>query len=323
MNGKATVHPASFILHQSRSMKNLTKTALCALYKYTGAMRAQEALTARTGRSCMAVLLFHRVTDATPADGLTVSTHRFRKLCGRLRRGFHVVPLAEIYRVLRSGGVVPHRTLAITFDDCYRDNLHAARVLAEFGLPATFFLPTAFVGTRHVFAWDRTLPPMPNLTWDDVRVMASMGFEIGSHTVTHANLGAVSAEEARHELVASKAVLEDRLGNRVRYLAYPFGGMKNFRPELTALAEEVGYEGCLSGYGGLIYRGNNPRLLPREPVPSFPSDLNLELHLSGCLNWFYAMKRRVRHVPVAETAGSDGELNLQEVGSNSLDSGLV
>ena len=46
--------------------------------------------------------------------------------------------------------------MAITFDDCYRDNLFAARVLAEHGLPATFFIPTKYVGTDQVFPWDLT-----------------------------------------------------------------------------------------------------------------------------------------------------------------------
>src|SRR5205085_12658230 len=142
---------------------------------------------------------------------------RFRRICRLLRRDFRVVPLAEVHETLRSGRPAPPRTVAITFDDCYRDNLDAARVLAEHGLPATFFLPTAFVGTDHVFAWDRHLPRLPNLTWDDVAAMAALGFEIGSHTVSHPDMARVSQEQARHELCESRAVLEKRLGRRVRW----------------------------------------------------------------------------------------------------------
>jgi peptidoglycan/xylan/chitin deacetylase (PgdA/CDA1 family) len=110
------------------------------------------------------------------------------------------VPLAEVFDVLRSGRPMPPRTVAVTFDDCYRDNLFAARVLTEYGLPASFFVPTAFVGTDYTFPWDRRLPRMANLTWDEVREMARMGHEIGSHTVNHVNLGTASYEEARTEL---------------------------------------------------------------------------------------------------------------------------
>src|SRR5438552_2345612 len=104
-------------------IKDRAKAFLCGLYKYSGAMGVQEALARGTDRPFLAILLFHRVTDAIPPDGLTVSTDFFRRLCGMLRAHFHVVPLAEVFRAARSGRPFPRRTLAITFDDCYRDNL--------------------------------------------------------------------------------------------------------------------------------------------------------------------------------------------------------
>jgi peptidoglycan/xylan/chitin deacetylase (PgdA/CDA1 family) len=274
-------------------MKDALKTTLCGLYRYTGAARLQEALDRRAGRAFLAVLLLHRVSDAIPEDNLTLSVGRFRRLCRLLQRDFRVVPLAEVFRLARAGPPWPPRTVAVTFDDCYRDNLVAARILSEYGLPATFFLPTAFVDTDRTFPWDGHLPPLPNLTWADVRTMAGLGFEIGSHTVTHADLGAVSAEQALGELVGSKREIEDRLGLPVRWLAYPFGGVGNFRQEILDLATGAGYEGCLSGHGGLVGPDVNPRLLPRVPVPPFRSLLALELYLRGCLRWYYDMKDRL------------------------------
>jgi peptidoglycan/xylan/chitin deacetylase (PgdA/CDA1 family) len=275
-------------------MKTLAKSALCGLYKYSGLMAAQEAALRWSGRSFMTVLLFHRVTDDIPEDGLTVGLRRFRQLCRMLREHFRVVPLGEVFRIVRAGAPIPHRTVAITFDDCYRDNRTAAQVLAEYGLPACFFLPTAYVGTEHVFPWDRArgLEGLPNLSWDDVAAMVRLGFEFGSHTVTHPNLAAVSPDQARHELTESKAVIEERTGRKVRWFAYPFGEKYHFPPQYLAVVEEAGYEGCLSGYGGFIRAGQDGRMLPREPVPSFQSNLNLELRLRGCLEWYYGLKRR-------------------------------
>jgi peptidoglycan/xylan/chitin deacetylase (PgdA/CDA1 family) len=273
-------------------MKTLAKAALCALYKYSGAMRLQEAVARRAGRSFLAVLLFHRVTDAIPPDGLTVGTAFFRRLCRLLRRGFRVVPLAEVFRLLRSGEPFPRRTVAVTFDDCYRDNLDAARVLAEHGLPACFFIPTAYVGTDAVMPWDRDLPRMPNLTWDEVRAMASLGHEIGSHTVTHPDMARVSEEQARRELTESKKVLEDKLARPVRWFAYPFGQREHFLAERVPLVQEAGYEGVVSGFNGFVYHDRSYPIVPRENVPQFRSTLNLELHLTGCLNWLYWLKGR-------------------------------
>ena len=204
-----------------------------------------------------------------------------------------MVPLSRIFELLKSKSPPPPRTVAITFDDCYRDNLSAARVLAEFGLPACFFVPTGFVGTDTVFEWDKGLARMPNLTWDDVREIANMGFEVGSHSVNHVNMAAIPVEQARCELVESRKTLEDKLGRRVRWFAYPFGGKNNFSPDRLPLVYEAGYEGCLSGYGGFVYPHLNEPVVPRQAAPDFSSVLNLELHLTGCLQWVYAIKRKV------------------------------
>jgi peptidoglycan/xylan/chitin deacetylase (PgdA/CDA1 family) len=273
-------------------MKDLLKATLCGAYKYSGMLYAQEGLRRFTASPFIPVLLFHRITDAVPEDGITVGTGRFRRICRMLRRNFHVVPLSEVFRQCKAHERPRRRTLAITFDDCYRDNLFAARTLQEFGLPACFFVPTAFVGTDAVFPWDEGLTRMPNLTWDEVREMAAMGFEIGSHTATHADMAKVPLEEARRQLAESRKTLEHQLGRPARWFAYPFGGREHFSLDRLPLVHEAGYEGCLSAYGGFVFPQVDQPILPREAVPYFRSVLNLELHLTGCLDWLYALKRR-------------------------------
>jgi peptidoglycan/xylan/chitin deacetylase (PgdA/CDA1 family) len=274
-------------------MKKLVKSAIFGLYKYSGAMRFQEAMAELAGRSFAAVLLFHRVTDEIPPDGITVSTAWFRQICRMLQRSFRVVPLGEIFRLVRTGAPVPRRTVAITFDDSYRDNLPAAHVLAEHGLPACFFIPAGYVGTEKQFPWDRGLPRLANLSWDEVREMAGLGFEIGSHTVTHPNLAELTLEQTRQELVESKAILERQLERPVRWLAYPFGGPYHLRPDQRPLVAAAGYEGCVSACSGFIDRKTDPGMLPREAVPDFRDNLSLEMYLSGCFHWFYRLKRRL------------------------------
>ncbi len=273
-------------------MKHLLKATLCGAYKYSGMLYAQEGMRRLTAPPFAVVLLFHRVTDLVPEDGITVGTARFRRICRMLQRSFNVVPLAEVFRLRKARERPRRRTLAITFDDCYRDNLFAARTLHEFGLPACFFIPTAFVGTDAVFPWDQDLARMPNLSWDEVREMAELGFEIGSHTVTHPDMAQVPVEQARRELTQSRKCLEHQLSRPVRWFAYPFGGQDHFSLDRLPLVYEAGYEGCLSAHGGFVYPHQDQLIVPREAVPYFRSVLNLELHLTGCLNWLYALKRR-------------------------------
>ena len=280
-------------------MIDLLKAALYGTYTWAGAARLQEALVRRAGRCRAAILLFHRVTDDIPEDGLTVGTARFRRICRMLRRSFRVVPLGEVFRLARAGRPLPPRTVAVTFDDCYHNNLGAARTLAEHGLPATFFIPAAHVGSGEAFPWDRHLPRLANLDWDDVRTMAALGFEIGSHTLSHPNLAAIPFEQARAEIIESKRLIEERLDRPVRWFAYPFGEKEHFRDDLLPVVAEAGYEGCVSGHGGSVGPGMAGLMLPREPVPmpAFHSVLKLELYLRGALHWFYHAKRSLRPVP--------------------------
>jgi hypothetical protein len=143
-----------------------------------------------------------------------------------------------------------------------------------------------------VFPWDQGLKRMANLSWDEIREMAELGHEIGSHSVHHANMAQVDLAEARRELVDSKKTLEDRLSRPVQWFAYPYGNRASFLHERLPLVYEAGYRGCFSGFGGFVNPGMHGQILPREPVPCFQSLMNLEVHLAGCLGWMYALKRK-------------------------------
>ena len=128
----------------------LTKSAICALYKYSGISGVQERMQRWAGRTFLSVLVFHRVTDEVPPDGLTVSTAYFRDMCRLLQRDFHVVSVAEIMRLVKHGEPLSPRTVAITFDDSYQTGLPAARP-GRSPLPACFFLPTSYIETDRPF----------------------------------------------------------------------------------------------------------------------------------------------------------------------------
>jgi peptidoglycan/xylan/chitin deacetylase (PgdA/CDA1 family) len=92
-------------------------------------------------------------------------------------------------------------------------------------------------------------PAQEHMTWDDLRALAAQGFEIGSHTCSHADLGSVPLDEARYELRASRVRLEQALGKPIRLFAFPYGHRRNMRPDTIAAAREE-YDICCSAYGG-------------------------------------------------------------------------
>ncbi len=89
------------------------------------------------------------------------------------------------------------------------------------------------------------------LTWAEIREMAAGGVEFGSHTVSHCCLTKVSPEQLEHELVDSKARLEQQLGTPIAALAYPFGGRAAFNDAVIGVAQRAGYRVATSYIPGV------------------------------------------------------------------------
>src|SRR5690606_17903329 len=106
-----------------------------------------------------------------------------------------VVTLAEAQARIESGRN-SRPAVAITFYDGYAENIDfALPLLKSEGVPCTYFVASQFVLEGKPFPHDVALgrPLEPN-TPDQVREIARWGFEVGAHTRTHADLGAVHDE---------------------------------------------------------------------------------------------------------------------------------
>jgi len=213
------------------------------------------------------VAVFHRIDDRYPGNPITTSVSLFTELCDFFARHFTVVPLGRLVTMLRDGGPLGGH-LAITFDDGYRDNHRtAAPILARRGLPACFFVTTGFIGSEQSPRWDASAGISSEwMSWEEVRDLHSRGFEIGAHTVSHADLGQVEGSPARAEIAGSKSALEIQLGVPVSLFAYPFGRAQALTEGNRALVREAGFVCCASAFGGSVPAGTDPYRLCRMPV---------------------------------------------------------
>jgi peptidoglycan/xylan/chitin deacetylase (PgdA/CDA1 family) len=154
----------------------------------------------------------------------------------------------------------------VTFDDGFRGVRGALPVLERLGVPATVFVCTDFVGGT------LDLPPfesiaaqhrheLSTLSWDELREAAERGLDVGSHTRRHLDLRGLSDEALRDELTESREEIENHLGRRCRYLAYPYGQSDT---RVQAAAERAGYDAAfgLVGAGKLGGRFGIPRVDP-------------------------------------------------------------
>lgn len=98
------------------------------------------------------------------------------------------------------------------------------------------------------------------LEWEEVAAMQREGIEFEAHTVTHPLL--VYEDEAcvRRELVASRQVIEARLGKKVRAFAYPNG---TWNEKVRNIVRECGYECAFTTERGWYSLGKDRFTIPR------------------------------------------------------------
>lgn len=97
-------------------------------------------------------LCYHGVIgDAAPWDDprtrIAVSETQFDRQMRELRRYWNPISLSELDERFRAGQKIPEKSVFVTFDDGFRNNLtKAAPILKRYEIPATVFLTTNLIG---------------------------------------------------------------------------------------------------------------------------------------------------------------------------------
>lgn len=99
--------------------------------------------------------MYHRIgPESTDPWSLNVQPEHLVEHLEILRRDYRVVQLRQLLGELRTGALQPH-TVAVTFDDGYANNLHAAAPLLESAeVPATVFVTSGFLAMKQECWWD-------------------------------------------------------------------------------------------------------------------------------------------------------------------------
>ncbi len=215
-----------------------------------------------------AILLYHHVSDDTPAS-TSVTPETFRRHLDFLDSGgFTVLPLGRILESLASGTPLPDKTVAITFDDAYRSVLdNAAPLLKQRGWPFTVFVTTqAIEDGYHDY-----------LSWDDLRKLIAEGAEIGNHSYSHAHLvrqleGESSQQWHRRveeDIRLAQRQLKEHLGITATLFSYPFG---EYTAELQKIVGALGFYG-IAQQSGAVGPGFDRLAVPRFPMATHYADM--------------------------------------------------
>jgi peptidoglycan/xylan/chitin deacetylase (PgdA/CDA1 family) len=288
-------------------LKRALKTAFYRVCLDGGPIALRNAWLRARRQTRYTVLLYHRVNDVS-RDNLTTSVDRFIEGLGTLKARYPVVSLSAMVEASRGGHYLGPNVVAITFDDGYADNCElAAPILAHFALPATFFVSAGLVDTDVPFPHDGKSPHrFRNLAWSQVSDMAARGFEIGSHGWVHRNLAQCGLDEARSEIVRSRAAIEDKLGVTPRSFAYPYGGRQDINPEVARELGAAGFEIVASAYGGTnvgrVDPGNVLRIGASEAFDALALRASVEGVTFQAIRRLLGADRRVRPVTAPGTA---------------------
>ncbi len=233
-------------LHHARPL--LVNAWRVATHPYRALM---EWTARRNGTMPVGILFYHRVSDVD-ANPWTIGQEAFERQIDWLHSRFQIVSLAEAQRRIRSGhNATP--TLCITFDDGYADNSSfALPLLIRRKIPFTYFVTTSHLSSGSPFAHDlRNGQPLVPNSIETLRAMANAGVEIGGHSRSHADLGSIDdPEKLLDEVVTATREMEQLIGGRIRYFAFPYGQLENLNQRVFELAREHGFEGVCSAYGG-------------------------------------------------------------------------
>lgn len=93
---------------------------------------------------------------------------------------------------------------------------------------------------------------------------------IGAHTVSHAQLSALTAAAQREEIERSKEQLGTWTGKDISVFSYPFGKRSQYTKESARLCREASFAKAAANFPGQAHRWTDPYQIPRHLVRDWP-----------------------------------------------------
>jgi peptidoglycan/xylan/chitin deacetylase (PgdA/CDA1 family) len=208
-----------------------------------------------------ATVLCYHIVEAPAAPRMHIDRETFRQHLRYLEMtGYNVIPLRHLYEfVAGKRASIPKNAVVITIDDGWRSTYtEAFPELEKRKFPFTVFIYPNIIGQT-----------ANALTWKQIKEMAEAGVDIQSHSLTHPYLTRRHhrskgdkgyADWLAKELAESRRILEKETGQKVQFLAYPYGDYDDTVAEASAKA---GYTAALTCDYGAVRKGSDPLKMKR------------------------------------------------------------
>lgn len=238
------------------------------------------------------ILNYHSVQ---PQNAYSTKPQDFLRQMEYLAGEFNIISLPEFYRARGDKRDLPEKLAVVTFDDGYEDNYeYAFPILNKFGIKATIFTTTGFINdeidiTKDHIAY-RGLKP---LSWKQIKEMSNSGISFGAHTHTHPILTEISLESAEKEIIQSRNVLKERLGDSIELFAYPLGQPKTFNTQIIGLLKKHYFKVACSTIWGSnnsntdIFALHRIRIDAGDTIEDFKAKVNGQWDF---IRWFQVLR---------------------------------
>jgi len=229
-----------------------------------------EISGAKARRAAVPILMYHVISRAPAGVAnaeLWVDQGVFAQEMQALKaKGYTAVTLQQAWDGWKHGGPLPRKPVVVSFDDGYLSHYtHAKPVLRKLDWPGVLFLTIHNIGAG-------------GLTEHQVRSLLHAGWEIDSHTLTHPDLPSLDDTALQHELVDSRAQLQQRFGVKADFFAYPAG---RYDARVESATKAAGYTAATTVEPGIASRHDDPFALHRVRVNASDTSATLLARLAG------------------------------------------
>lgn len=199
------------------------------------------------------ILLYHNILN-DPQDPSAVIVDNFKMQMKWIAdNGYNVISLKEALKSLNNNDA-PKKSIVFTFDDGFIDFIETALpVLNKYDFCATVFIVVSEVGGFS--SWQEHNLNRRLMNWKSLKEIICAGHTIGSHGLHHYDLTKLAQRDLDKEVVASKEIIQEKLGIEVDSFSYPWGICT--RREINRV-KKAGYN-CAAGvvrHGYNTYRAN-------------------------------------------------------------------
>jgi peptidoglycan/xylan/chitin deacetylase (PgdA/CDA1 family) len=256
------------------------------------------------------ILVYHRISNMPKEKWIeldNVLPNAFRQQMRCLKEGgYNVITLSDLCQLLDNRKPFPPRTVVLTFDDGYANNLYIVYpIMRDFGFLPTVFVVSDYVGANRPFEWLRwdtgsqLAREQCDMIWrpldrGELAALAKEGAVIGSHGKTHSRQSTQNIRDFQSELRESRQALGEILGKPVDHFSYPFGLTKESRKASREFAECVqtaGYVSACTGLTGAVKPYSNRFVLNRISIYGQDHLIDFKAKVSGAYDWFGYLQR--------------------------------